>query len=248
MTAVNIAMWSGPRNISTAMMRSFENRSDTRVWDEPLYGPYLAATGLPHPMAEAVIEEQGRDWQPVIEACSAREDAASADLTPVFYQKHMTHHLLPEIPLQWLDSMVNCFLIRRPDEVLASYHNKREGDEITAEDLGFPQQTRIFEYLNDRTGTQPVVIDAADVLKDPRGVLSRLCEKIGIEFQDRMLTWPAGRRESDGVWSEHWYDSVWKSTGFAPWQKREVQVPEYLQHVLEECQPHYDRLAPLKLA
>lgn len=241
MVSLNIAMWSGPRNISTAMMRSFENRSDTKVWDEPLYGPYLAQTELPHPMADAVIEEQGSDWRPIIDACAADSESK------VFYQKHMTHHLLPDMPLQWLDSLVNCFLIRRPDEVLASYHNKRDGDEITASDLGFPQQTRIYEYLVQHTGEYPVVVDARDVLKDPEGILRKLCERIDIPFEQNMLSWPAGRRDSDGVWSEHWYDAVWKSTEFARWRERDTRVPDHLKNVLEECQPHYDRLVTRKL-
>ncbi len=243
MTQVNIAMWSGPRNISTAMMRSFENRTDTRVWDEPLYGPYLAETGLPHPMAAAVIEEQGVDWQPILKACASKEPREAK----VLYQKHMTHHLLPQMPLEWLDSLVNCFLIRRPDEVLASYHNKREGDTITAMDLGFPQQTRIYEYLVERTGRSPVVLDSADVLKDPEGILRQLCDRTGIEFQDNMLAWPAGRRDSDGVWSEHWYDAVWKSTEFAPWRERDTRVPAHLTQVLDDCLPHYERLVSHKL-
>lgn len=243
MTTRRIAMWSGPRNISTAMMRSFENRADTAVWDEPLYGPYLAITGLAHPMAEEVIAEQGRDWRPILDRCAGDAPHGAS----VFYQKHMTHHLLDEMPLDWLDDVVSCFLIRDPREVVASYTAKRAKDVVTAEDLGFVQQSRVFDTVLERTGVEPPVIDAADVLRNPAGVLGELCSRIGITFDPAMLSWPAGRRESDGVWSAHWYDAVWKSTGFAPYQARDTRLDDYQTGLLEACQPHYDRLAPLRI-
>lgn len=241
MGATRIAMWSGPRNISTAMMRSWENRADTAVWDEPLYGVYLHATGSPHPGAAAVIAAQGSDWREVV----ARITGPVPDGKPVFYQKHMTHHLLPFIDRAWLGAVTNCFLIRDPREVLLSYRKRRET--ATLEDLGLPQQVEIFDWVVARNGAVPPVLDARDVLEDPERMLRLLCERLELAFTPRMLTWPAGPRASDGVWAPHWYDAVIRSTGFAPYRPRTAAVPAELEPVVAAGLPLYERLHAQRL-
>jgi hypothetical protein len=239
---IRIAMWSGPRNISTALMRSFENRADTVVWDEPLYAWFLLRTGIDHPMRERVIAAHETD----LDAVTRR--AARDPLPPgrtVFYQKHMTHHLLPDAPRAWIDALANCFLIRDPRLMLASYVRKRGS--VTLADLGVEQQTELFERERRRTGRVPPVVDAEDVLRDPAGTLEALCAAVGIPFTERMLRWPAGARETDGVWGDHWYDAVRASTGFAPWKPREVDLPPELEAIARECRPHHERLREHRL-
>jgi hypothetical protein len=230
-----IAMWSGPRNLSTAMMRSFENRADCSVVDEPLYAAYLAATRLDHPGRDDVIASQSTDPALVV------ADLTGGPLsTPVQYQKHMTHHLLPEIDRSSMGVLTHAFLVRDPERVLTSYAKVR--DEPTLEDLGLPQQLELFE-----TYGGPVV-DAADVLRDPRTTLGLLCDAVGIAFSDEMLAWPAGPRDSDGVWAPHWYAGVEASTGFAPYSPGAGDpLPDRLVPLLERCRPYYDALAPYRL-
>ena len=233
---MRIAMWSGPRNISTAMMRAWENRGDTAVWDEPFYAYYLDSTGIEHPVDSEVIAAGETDWRRVVERLLGEVPGGR----PVFFHKHMTHHLLPEIERGWMDAVVNCFLIRDPREVLASYARMRST--VTVEDVGVPQQAEIFDYVQARSADTPAVLDARDVLENPRGVLSALCDRIGIEFTDRMLTWPPGPRESDGVWAKHWYHSVHRSSGFQPYVAKTAPLPGHLEPLARECEPHYRRL------
>lgn len=233
---LRIAMWSGPRNISTAMMRAWENRPDTAVWDEPFYAYYLAATGLAHPMAADVIAAGETDWRKVVAAALG----PVPDGRRIFYQKHMTHHQLPEIDPAWLDGVANCFLIRDPREVLASYAAKRT--EVTLDDIGMHQQAQIFDAVVDRTGRIPPVLDARDVLQDPARLLSLLCSALDVPFTEAMLSWPPGRRDSDGVWAEHWYAAVESSTSFAPYRPREPELDETLEALAEASLPHYQRL------
>ncbi len=233
---VRIAMWSGPRNISTAMMRSWENRGDTAVWDEPFYAWYLDSTGIEHPVDSEVIAAGETDWRRVVE----RLVGEVPDGRPVFFQKHMTHHLLPEIDRWWMDEVVNCFLIRDPREVLASYARMRST--VTVEDVGVPQQAQIFDYVQARSADSPVVLDARDVLENPRGVLGALCDRVGVEFTERMLAWPPGPRESDGVWAKHWYHSVHRSSGFQPYVAKTEPLPAHLEPLARACEPHYRRL------
>lgn len=197
-----IAMWSGPRNLSTAMMRSWENRPDTEVMDEPLYAWYLATTGLDHPGADRIIEIGPSVLDDAIGACLAAPLTAE-----ISYQKHMAGHLLPEVDRTWLDELVNCLLLRDPRRVLDSYTKVREN--VTLTDIGLPQQVEIAQRCE-------IIIDSADFLADPDGYTRLVCEAIGVEFDSAMLSWPAGRRGSDGVWAEHWYASVEASTGFGP--------------------------------
>jgi hypothetical protein len=233
---VRVAIWSGPRNISTAMMRSWGNRDDCVVVDEPLYAHYLHATGKPHPGREETIAVGETDWRKVI----AQLTGPMPGKARIYFQKHMTHHLLPGMEREWLGRLTNCFLIREPREVLASYSKVIETP--TLDDLGFPQQTEIFSHVCEHIGRVPPVLDAADVLRDPRRMLGLLCEAIGVEFQESMLSWPPGKRATDGVWGKYWYGEVEKSTGWRPYQPKSVELPDRLRAVCDECQPHYDHL------
>ena len=236
---IRIAMWSGPRNISTAMMRAFENRDDTEVSDEPFYAAYLAETRLDHPMRKEVLVSQPTDWRAVAEAMAGEAPGGA----PVWYQKHMTHHMLPGFGLGWMDACVNAFLIRPPEQVLASYTQKRS--DVTLNDIGVVRQAELFDRVADRMGEAPPVIDGASVQANPRGALTALCAALGIGFSERMLAWPPGPRASDGVWAPAWYDAVERSTGFAP-PGRVVQhenLPDHLKRIAEAATPFYERMA-----
>jgi hypothetical protein len=234
---VRIAMWSGPRNISTAMMRSWGNRPDTFVCDEPFYAHYLDATGRDHPDASEVIANGEIDWRKIVESLTGDVPEGKR----IFYQKQMTHHLLPQIDRTWLDAMTNCFLIRDPREVIVSYIKKNNDPAL--EDIGFAQQAEIFDWVRAHTGAIPAVIDARDVLENPRRVLELLCDKVGVEFSDAMLSWPAGLRATDGIWAKHWYGEVVTSTTFRTPARRETEeVPKRLRDVHEESREAYARL------
>ncbi|TXH69765.1 MAG: HAD family hydrolase [Lysobacteraceae bacterium] len=233
---IRIAMWSGPRNISTAMMRAWENRGDCAVSDEPLYAAYLSRTGLVHPGRDEVIAAGESDWR---KAVAALLGPAPGD-RPVWYQQHMNHHLLPEMDTDWVLRLRNVFLIRDPAEVVASYIKSRAS--VTPEDIGLPQQERLFEWLRQRLGAPPLVIDSGDFLRAPETYLRALCAVFGIPFTPRMLTWPQGPRDSDGVWAPYWYDAVLRSTGFEPWRARESALSGAARTVAESCRPMYERL------
>lgn len=241
MPETRIAMWSGPRNISTALMRAWENRADTVVVDEPFYAFYLARTGMAHPGADEVIAAGETDWRKV----SASLTSAIPNAHTILYQKQMTHHLLPEISRDWLDQVTNCFLIRDPAEVIVSYAKKN--DDPSAADIGFAQQAEIFDWVCDRLGKIPPVIDAHNVLQNPEGMLRALCDEIGVAFDPAMLSWPPGLRASDGIWAKHWYGEVAKSTGFAPPRREPVKTPERFREIDALCRVHYDRLAQFRL-
>lgn len=229
-------MWSGPRNISTAMMRAWENRGDTAVTDEPLYAHYLLATGAPHAMREAVIASQENDWRRVAQSlCRTVPDGKA-----VWYQKHMAQHVTPDMELDWLGGLTNVFLIRDPGEVVASFARCRE--EPALWELGFEMQARLFDTVAGKAGEAPPVLDAREVLEDPEKMLRNLCQAVGVSFSERMLHWPPGSRASDGVWAEHWYDAVRASTGFAPYRERNVTLPDELRRLADACWPHYEQL------
>ncbi len=240
---VRIAMWSGPRNISTAMMRAFENRPDTAVSDEPFYAAYLAASGADHPMRAEVLASQPTDWRVVADQLAG----AAPDGAPVWYQKHMTHHMLPDFGLEWSEACRNAFLIRAPEAVLASYARKREAP--TLADIGVERQVELFEREADRLGKAPPVIDSAYVLANPRRALSRLCEALGIGFSEQMLAWPAGPRDSDGVWAPVWYEAVERSTGFGPPRPAPSPdaLPDRLRRLADQARPCYARMAEFAL-
>ena len=233
---IRIAMWSGPRSISTALMRAFENRSDCVVWDEPLYGYYLSATDLPHPGAAEIIAHQGTDWCEITERCAG---AIPAQKT-VFYQKHMTLHLLPEIDRQWMSSLYHCFLIREPERVIASYAAVRE--DPTLDDIGFVQQAELFDFVRKSTGEIPLVIDSREFLLNPEAGLRRICKRLGLKFENNMLDWPKGPRDSDGVWASYWYESVWNSTGFAPYRERPLSLKARESLIADQARPFYEHL------
>jgi Sulfotransferase domain len=226
-----IAMWSGPRTVSTALMRSWENRPDTVVVDEPLYAFYLDRTGIDHPGRDQVIASQPTSWQAVIKQLTT--DPLPPGVT-VCYAKHMTHHLLPEVDRDALAPLRHAFLIRDPRELLASYARVRATP--TLDDLGLWQQAEIF----DRFGGP--VIDSRDLLERPEAVLSALCAALGVPFRAEMLRWPAGPRDTDGGWAPYWYESVWKSTGFGRYRPADVDLPAPLAELAEQCQPYYQRL------
>jgi hypothetical protein len=239
--AIRIAMWSGPRNISTAMMRSWGSRPDTAVCDEPLYACYLKATGIDHPGRDEVIAHHESDWRKV----TAWLTGPIPGGRPVWYQKHMSHHLLPEIGRDWLTSLINCFLIREPGEMIVSLAKVTPNPRL--EDTGLPQQLELFEAERARTGRIPPVIDARDVLTDPRGTLAALCGAVGLPFDEAMLRWPPGPRPTDGVWARHWYSAVEKSTGFEPYRPRDEKPPEHLRLILARCEEIYRALHPHRL-
>jgi len=234
---IRIAMWSGPRNISTAMMRSWGNRPDTFVCDEPFYAHYLHATGRDHPGAEEVIANGETDWRKVVEYLIGNVPEGKQ----IFYQKQMTHHLLPQIDRAWLRAVTNCFLIRDPREVIISYIKKN--DDPSLEDIGFVQQAEIFDWVRAETGSMPAVVDARDVLENPRRILELLCDNVGVEFSDAMLSWAPGLRETDGIWAKHWYGEVATSTTFRRPPVREPEpVPERLREVYDRSSECYERL------
>ena len=236
MTPLRIAMWSGPRNISTALMRAWENRDDCVVWDEPLYGYYLDTTGIQHPGAAEIIAVQGSNARQIIEECSGETPAGRK----IFYQKHMTLHLLPELDRSWLVSLDNCFLIREPEAVIASYSAVR--DDPTLADIGFVQQAELFEQVREMSGQIPLVIDSREFLIDPEKMLRSICARLKIEFVPQMLNWPAGERDSDGVWGKYWYDSVWQSTGFAPYREKQYRLSPGQQEIADQARPYYEQL------
>jgi hypothetical protein len=236
-------MWSGPRNLSTALMRAWQNRSDTAVVDEPLYAFYLHRTGLDHPGRDAVLRAQPTDWRTVVETLTGPVPGGK----PVFYQKHMAHHLLPEVGRNWLDGagFRHAFLLREPRAMLASLAKVIPHPRV--EDTGLPQQAELFRRFADRAGAPPPVLDARDVLEEPEGLLRALCAALGVPFDAAMLRWPPGPRATDGVWAKHWYASVERSTGFGTPRAKTAKVPEGLEGVLGECEAHYRALHPHRL-
>lgn len=229
-------MWSGPRTVSTALMRAWENRPDTVVVDEPLYAFYLSRTGAAHPGREEVLASQPADWRVVIEGLTHAPVPGTAT---VFYQKHMTHHLLPEVDRAALGELRHAYLIRDPAELLASYARVRATPVL--DDLGLRQQAEIF-------GEFPgPVLDSRDLLEDPAGILRALCSALGVPFSPAMLSWPPGPRDSDGVWGPHWYANVWRSTGFGRYQPPPGPLPSHLAVLADQCRPYYERLRTSRL-
>jgi hypothetical protein len=237
-----IAMWSGPRNLSTAMMRSFSSRSDTFVSDEPFYGCFLKDSGADHPLREEVIAAMDCDWRSVM--ASMRGDPP--DGSPVWYQKHMWHHMTGPIGYDDFAGFTHAFLIREPERMVASYLRKRES--AAFEDFGLERQAQFFEREADRLGRAPPVIDANDVLADPEAILSKLCAALGIPWDPAMLSWRPGRRDTDGTWAPPWYAAVEASTGFGPPETDAIELPDDARRVADRCHPYYERLAAHRLS
>lgn len=229
---MKIACWSGPRNLSTAMMYSFANRPDFRAMDEPFYAPFLRTTGLPHPMAGDIIRAHESDWHKAAALCDQ-------DGSPHVYQKHMCHHILEQTPMDWAEDTRHIFLIRHPARVLASYQAKRES--VTLEDIGAMQQIDMFEEYGG------VVIDSADIRANPEGMLRALCDALDLGFDPAMLNWPAGGIEADGIWARHWYNAVHKSTGFSGGEGPLPDLSGPLAEICEDAMPSYAILRTQRL-
>lgn len=236
MAATRIAMWSGPRNVSTALLRSWGNRADTAVWDEPLYAHYLTQNTPDHPGIDEVVAAHETDWRKVV----ARMLGPVPDGRSIFYQKHMAHHMLPHIDDVWLANLSSAFLIRDPAEVLLSMSKSMQT--VTIQDTGFPDQFRLFDRVSKLTGTLPPVIDAKDIGTDAEGTLRALCNSLSVPFDTAMLSWAAGPRPTDGVWGKYWYDGVNASTGFKPWKARNEPLPDRVKPLVDELTGLYEAL------
>jgi hypothetical protein len=234
---LRLAMWSGPRNVSTALMRSWGNRDDTIVVDEPFYAHYLAVTGRQHRGREEVIAHHETDWRRVVDTLLAPLPGGVS----VFYQKQMSHHLLPDMGRDWLPQLTHAFLIRDPRSMLASLAEKLEDCNLA--DTGLPQQVEIFDHVVATTGQVPPVVDSVDLLAVPEATLRRLCAALGVPFSERMLAWPPGRRDTDGIWAPWWYARVEQSTGFeAPAMGEPRPLPDELAAIEVQCRPLYEKL------
>ena len=239
---IRIAMWSGPRNLSTAMMRSFGSRADTFVSDEPFYGCFLKDTGADHPMREEVIAAMDCDWQSVMASLKGEPPPG----TGVWYQKQMWHHMTGPIGYDDFQGFSHAFLIREPERMIVSYLRKRES--AAFEDFGLERQAEFFEREADRLGKAPPVVDAGDVLANPAAVLSKLCEALGILWDKVMLAWEPGPRPTDGPWAPHWYATVEASSGFGPPETDPVELEDQDRRLAGRCRPYYDRLARYRLS
>ena len=234
-------MWSGPRNISTALMRSWESRSDTFVIDEPFYAHYLSVTNVDHPGRDEIIQSGETDQSVVSKGLISDID----DSCSIYFQKHMTHHMIPSVGREWMKDVVNCFLIRDPKDMILSY--TKVNSNLSMHLLGLEDQYELFEYVTKINGRAPTVVDSKDILLDPRETLRLLCEKIGVVFSEEMLSWSKGVRDTDGIWAKYWYDNVINSTGFNTYtEKNEVIRDEYLQ-LYEDCLKIYEKLSKHKI-
>jgi len=241
MGVIRIAMWSGPRNLSTAMMRSFGNRSDTFVSDEPYYGAFLKQSGAAHPMRDEIVAAMDCDWRSIAGTLAGPCPDGSA----IWYQKHMWHHMIGPVGHSDFAGFTNAFLIREPARMIASYLRKRES--AAFEDFGLERQADFFEREADRLGHAPPVVDASDVLAAPERAIRGLCGRLGIPFDPVMLRWPPGRRETDGVWASHWYGAVEASTGFGLPKEKDEQLPDESRRLADRCRPYYERLAAYRI-
>lgn len=235
---IGIAMWSGPRNISTAMMRSWENRPDTQVLDEPFYAYFLKETGLEHPGALEVLASQPNSWQEVVPELVSEGEG-------ILFQKHMTKHMLSDIDLGWTQKLKHFFLIRDPKQVVASFAKKVPN--VTVDEVGIKRQYELYQEISDIVGCAPAIIDARDLLTQPHAFLETLCGHLNIPFYEQMLKWPPGARDSDGVWAKYWYHSVETSTGFTPFQEPQLELNSQQQDVVQESLSFYQALHEKRL-
>ncbi|MEL7257861.1 MAG: HAD family hydrolase [Pseudomonadota bacterium] len=238
---MRIAMWSGPRNLSTAMMYAFASRPDTSVIDEPFYSAYLKATGLKHPMADEILASQPVDPNTVVDTLLGRIPNGQS----VFYQKHMTQHMIDGMPRGWMTSVKNVFLIRHPARVVASFSAKYENP--TVDDLGFTQQLELFRQVAD-LGERPLVVDSTDIRHDPETMLRLLCNSLGLSWTPAMLSWKSGGHPADGVWAKHWYGGVHASTGFAKAEGALPQLSVDKRALVDQVMPAYEELRSYKIS
>ena len=236
---MNIFMWSGPRNLSTALMRSFENRDDTNVWDEPLYAYYLNETKKDHPMFKEIIETYEISINKLTKKIISENKGEK-----IFYQKHMSHHILSQTPVNWITKGTNVFLIRDPKDVILSYIQKNTLN--NSNDIGFPMQRKLFNLIKDN-GEDPIVVNADDLSTSPRDVLIKLCSELKIKFSEKMLTWNKGKRDSDGIWGKVWYKNVQSSTNFEKLKKNNQAIPKVHESIYKECIDIYNELNLYKI-
>ncbi len=236
-----IAMWSGPRNLSTAMMRSFENRSDTVVLDEPFYAHFLDKTNLNHPGRDEVLLSQDCNWNNVVKMITG----PIPQNKPIWYQKHMAQHNLDGCDISWIKNMNNCILIRHPKYVIPSYN--REYSISNEQLLGYTQQLDLIRILEEELGAPPPIFDATDILKNPEKGIKKICMSLGIPFSKKMLKWPNGKRNSDGVWAKYWYKNVENSTQFNPFFEKDINIPKELIPLYDKCRIHYHRMYKKRL-
>ena len=238
---MKIFMWSGPRNISTALMRSFENRSDTYVWDEPFYAYYLSKTNINHPLKKEIIEKYDTNEKVIIKKILEK----TPQNKNIFYQKHMTHHILKETNIDWIKQGINCFLLRKPSKVISSYIKKQKL--FNSDEIGFPNQLKIFNMIQS-TKNKIVVINADNLLQFPKKTLVKLCNLIEIPYSDKMIKWKKGPRDTDGIWSKIWYNSVINSRSFQKnIKKNNIIIPKEYKKILDECNEIYNYINKFKI-
>ena len=232
---MRIACWSGPRNISTALMRSWSSRNDTFVSDEPFYAYYLKETGLNHPMAEKIIDYYPNTYDQVVNSINKK----IPETKKIWYQKHMAHHLIDIKNIDWVKNFYNCFLIRHPKDVITSYISKNQLNHI--DELGYPQQWKLIEYLR-ANKKDIIVIDASILLKNPKKILNEWCKNLNIEFHETMLSWEKGSYPTDGIWWKHWYNNVINTTQFELFDKKSNIIPNRYQGIYNEALDYYEKL------
>ena len=236
MNKTYIAMWSGPRNLSTALMRSFENRTDTAVIDEPFYAHFLKQTNLNHPGRNEIISTLDSNWDNIV----LKITGPIPENKSIWYQKHMAQHNLEGCDLNWIKSFHNCILIRDPKYVIPSYNKEYSlSDEKL---LGYCQQLNLIRILEDEEGITPPIFDATDILEKPEQALKKICISVGIRFSQKMLKWPKGKRKSDGIWAKYWYRNVENSSGFKPFQKKNIVIDKKLIPLYKKCLADYNRM------
>ncbi|GAB4182933.1 MAG: branched chain amino acid aminotransferase [Wenzhouxiangellaceae bacterium] len=234
-------MWSGPRNLSTALMRSWGSRADTYVTDEPFYAHYLSQVDVDHPGREQVLASQNNDWREVASWLTGEIPLGR----PIWYQKHMAQHYLPGMEGDWFKHLRHAFLLRDPKAVVASF--AKVVAQPSLHDTGFPQLLALYQRAADLSGRPPAVVDSADILRQPEATLRQLCAALAVPFDHAMLRWAPGRRDTDGVWAPYWYATVEQSTGFQPYVERSIELPPRLQAVYEDCLPYYRQLSEFQL-
>jgi len=227
-------MWSGPRNLSTALMRSFENRTDTEVYDEPFYAYYLHKTKLNHPMKKEIINHY-----PILQNKVIKLITSNNKNKKIFYQKHMTHHIIKNTKLDWINKGYNCFLIRHPAKVINSYIKKNSL--ISIDDIGFKKQYEIFNKIK-KNKLKYIIVNADNILKTPNNTIRKLCKNLNIRFSKKMLSWPKGKRNSDGIWSKVWYKNVELSNTFSKYKNENIYVPKKYKKIYEESLKYYNEM------
>ena len=234
-----VACWSGPRNISTALMRSWSSRSDTFVTDEPFYAYYLSETKLKHPMHMEIINKYSTDYIKIVNYLNSK----TPDGKKIWYQKHMAHHILNLNDIEWITNFENCILLRHPKEVISSYSNKNKLNSF--EELGYRQQYEIIKLLKKKNKSF-IIIDSSELLQNPAKVLGTWCKKINIKYEQSMLNWKKGNHINDGIWWKSWYDNVIKTTGFQKYKKKDINIESEYDSIYNESMKYYTYIKEFK--